>query len=45
MYKKGYLDALSNIAMTIAAIETQTMMVENINQFWSLFGFGTDKSK
>jgi hypothetical protein len=43
-YEKGYLDALSNIEMTIAAIETQTMIVENINQFWSLFGFGQDKS-
>jgi len=43
-YEKGYLDALSNIEMTIAAIETQTMIVENINQFWSLFGFGQNKS-
>jgi len=43
-YEKGYLDALSNIEMAIAAIETQTMIVENINQFWSMFGFSKDKS-
>jgi len=38
-YEKGYLDALSNIEMAIAAIETQKMMAESINQFWNLFKF------
>ncbi|MDD2620088.1 MAG: hypothetical protein PHC92_05425 [Syntrophomonadaceae bacterium] len=38
-YEKGYLDALSNIEMAIAAIETQKMITESINQFWNLFKF------
>ena len=38
-YEKGYLDALSNIEMAIASIETQKMMTESINQFWNLFKF------
>jgi hypothetical protein len=38
-YEKGYLDALNNIEMAISAIETQKMMTDNINQFWSMFNF------
>lgn len=44
-YEKGYLDALTNVEMAIAAIETQTMIVDNINQFWSMFGFGKPEDK
>lgn len=44
-YEKGYLDALTNVEMAIAAIETQTMIVDNINQFWSMFGFGKTEDR
>lgn len=43
-YEKGYLDALINVEMAIAAIETQTMIVDSINQFWSMFGLSQEKS-